>query len=836
MFNAVRSIVSRRLPRAVRLAVLVPLWLASAAPPTSAQPTRGGALPGPLPLLPADHWWNADVSHAPVDPRSDAFIAFIGPTRRLHPDFGADSGDTLPNPIIYGMPYVTVGASQPLVPVVFEYDEESDTGAPGQPPGYPIPEQATLEPRWIEGGVPGGGALGDRHMLIVDRDRRILYELYALRWNTTLQRWEAGSGAVFPLDTNHRRPDGWTSADAAGLAILPGLVRYDEMVGSSPIGHAFRVTVRATNGYVYPASHRAGSNPAALPMGARLRLRASKDTSGFDAGLRRVFDAMKTHGLIVADNGSDMYVTGTHDSRWDMDPIVAAFRLLTASDFEVVQLGWTPETAPDTDADADGLDDAWERQVGLDPSEAAGADGAAGDPDQDGLTNAAECAAGSHPRGFVHRYFAEGVSSTFFSTRVALLNPDDTERHVLLRFETATGAQVSTWRTVPARTRTTVFAGTVAGLETAEFATHVESDGLVVADRLVSWDARGYGSHFETAMLEPRATWHFAEGATHSGFDLFYLFQNPHDAPLAIDVTFLRPAPAPPLAHRVTVGPHARATLWANAVPALAASEISAIAASADGRVFTAERAMYRTDARGFFSSGHDAAGIPSPSSTWFFAEGATGPFLDTFLLFANLSASPILVDATYLLDTGTTVSRSYEVGARNRFTVWVDAEGGSLASTAFSVRVTARDGTPFLAERAMWWPGPDTTSWYEAHASAGLTTTAARWAVADTEHSPADGVATYVLVANAGPTGTAVRVTWLGEDGAASEVSRDLAPNSRTTLDLSSVFPGRSGRGSVLVESLSTVSTLVVERALYKTVEGVFWAAGAASVGTPLP
>ena len=289
-------------------------------------------------------------------------------------------------------------------------------------------------------------------------------------------------------------------------------------------------------------------------------------------------------------------------------------------------------------------------------------------PTSDGLTNASEFASGSHPRGFVHRYFAEGVSSTFFSTRVAVLNPGDTDRHVLLRFEKADGAQVPTWRTIPARTRTTVFASAVAGLETAEFATHIEADGLVVADRLVSWDARGYGSHLETAMIEPRATWHFAEGATHSGFDLFYLFQNPHDAPLAIDVTFLRPAPAHPFVHRVTVGAHARATLWANTLPDLVDSEVSAVATSADGRPFTSERAMYRTDARGFFSSGHDAAGIPHPSPTWFFAEGATGPFLDTFLLFANLSASPIIVDATYLLDTGATVSRSYDVGASESF------------------------------------------------------------------------------------------------------------------------------------------------------------------------
>ena len=324
--------------------VAVALLAASLAAVALAQaPQRGGELPGPLPLFPPDNWWNTEITTAPVDPDSDAFIAFIGPTRTLHPDFGGDSGD--PSYPIYGIPYVIVPATQPLVPVAFEYDDESDDGAPGKPPGYPIPEEAKTEGKWIEGGLPGNdlSAEGDRHMLIVDRDHRILYELFALRWNATAGRWEAGSGAVFPLDSNTRRPEGWTSADAAGLAILPGLVRYDEVSGPDPIRHAFRVTVRRTNGYVYPASHRAGETPGALPMGARLRLKASKDISGFPEPIRRIFQAMKTYGLIVADNGSDMYVTGTYDTRWNNDVLNPAFRALRASDFEVIQLGWQPE-------------------------------------------------------------------------------------------------------------------------------------------------------------------------------------------------------------------------------------------------------------------------------------------------------------------------------------------------------------------------------------------------------------------------------------------------------------------------------------------------------------
>jgi hypothetical protein len=281
-------------------------------------------------LFPSDNWWNQDISSAPVDPQSNAYIDFVGRTRTGHPDFG---------PPPYGIPYVGVGGGEARTPVTFvDYGSESDSGFGGIA-GYPIPDAAKTQPNFIEGGVSGGGSDGDRHLLIVDRDRWLLFELFATRWNAAQQRWEAGSGAVFDLSSNSRRPEAWTSADAAGLAILPGLVRYDEAV-RGPIRHAFRMTVRRTNGYVWPASHRAGTTAGALPMGARLRLKASKSLAGYPAYIQNIFRAMQTHGLIVADNGSDMYVSGTMDARWNNDELNPAFRSLTAGDFEVVQLGW----------------------------------------------------------------------------------------------------------------------------------------------------------------------------------------------------------------------------------------------------------------------------------------------------------------------------------------------------------------------------------------------------------------------------------------------------------------------------------------------------------------
>jgi hypothetical protein len=310
----------------------------------------GGALPGPFPLFPADNWWNLDISTAPIDPGSAAYISFInnGGTKRAHPDFG---GNESPGSVaIYGFPYIVVDSAVAKRAVSFQYSDESDgvNHQTGQSFAfYPIPDEAITQAHWIEGGAPGNvdqRSSSDRHMLIVDRDNRDLYELYNVFHDGT--RWHAGSGAFFDLDLNGRRPDTWTSADAAGLAILPGLVRYDEVFGAGDIRHAFRVTVSATNGYVYPASHRAGSRAGALPMGARLRLKASFNITSYRPEIQKIFRAMKRYGLIVADNGSDLYVSGTYDTRWDNGVLNPAFSSLTANDFEVIQLGYRPAATP----------------------------------------------------------------------------------------------------------------------------------------------------------------------------------------------------------------------------------------------------------------------------------------------------------------------------------------------------------------------------------------------------------------------------------------------------------------------------------------------------------
>jgi hypothetical protein len=316
----------------------------------AAAATQGTPIPPPLPLFPPDNWWNLDISTAPVDAGSPGYITFLnnGSTRQMHPDFG---GDVSPGSAqIYGFPYAIVDSTTPLKAVTFQYADESDgvdhtTGA--SLPFYPIPDEAIAQAHWIEGGEPGNLDLrssGDRHLLIFEKDHRYLFELYNVYFDGV--KWNAGSGAFFDTRVNGRRPDGWTSADAAGLAILPGLVRYDEVFGSGEIQHALRVTVRATNGYVYPASHRAGSLGGALPMGARLRMKAGRDISGYRPEIQKIFRAMKRYGLIVADNGSDLYVSGSYDTRWDNNTLNPAFHSITANDFEVIQLGYRPPAAP----------------------------------------------------------------------------------------------------------------------------------------------------------------------------------------------------------------------------------------------------------------------------------------------------------------------------------------------------------------------------------------------------------------------------------------------------------------------------------------------------------
>jgi len=291
---------------------------------------RGAGLNGFIPF-PADNSWNQDISQASVDPNSDAIINFIGGGTPLHPDFGAGlyQGSTI------GIPYVVVSGS-PFVNIKFTaYGSESDPGP------MPIPHGAPIE------GYPHPGD-GDRHVLVLDRDNCWLYELYH-SYRQTNGSWKANSAAVWDLLDNELRPYTWTSADAAGLPIFPGLARYDE-VASGQIQHALRFTLQySRQAFTPPASHWApnSTNSLAAPMGMRLRLKASYDISSFPPQAKVILAAMKQYGMIMADNGSSMYVSGDPDKRWSNDDL-GTLKQVPASAFEVILMDpiYTPDNLP----------------------------------------------------------------------------------------------------------------------------------------------------------------------------------------------------------------------------------------------------------------------------------------------------------------------------------------------------------------------------------------------------------------------------------------------------------------------------------------------------------
>jgi hypothetical protein len=273
---------------------------------------------GACSLFPKNNIWNASIDKLPVDKNSSAYISSIGAGVGLHADFG--SGLYQGQPI--GIPYVVVPANQAGVNVTFGYDDESDH-AP-----YPIPSNAPIE--------GGSSSKGDRHILIVRQGECKLYEVGNAYPNPD-GSWRVGAGAIWDLNSNALRPSTWTSADAAGLPILPGLVRHDE-VAAGVIAHAIRFTAQATQtAFVWAARHQAGasSNPNLPPMGARFRLKASVDLSGFPKDVRVILQAFKTYGLILADNGSNWYVSGTQDEAWDND-VLSSISKVKGSDFEAV--------------------------------------------------------------------------------------------------------------------------------------------------------------------------------------------------------------------------------------------------------------------------------------------------------------------------------------------------------------------------------------------------------------------------------------------------------------------------------------------------------------------
>jgi hypothetical protein len=280
--------------------------------------------PGRCPTLPADDIWNTPIDELPVHSRSSQYVASIGSSANLHPDFGSGvwpPGSTSP----IGIPYVEIPAGTTAVTITYTaYGSESDPGP------FPIPGDAPIE--------GGPDSTGDRHVIVVDRFRCELFELFNAHPGTGTS-WQADSGARYALDSSDLRTDGWTSADAAGLPIFPGLVRYDE-VASGHIDHAIRFTAPQTqSAHVWPARHHASdsSNPALPPMGQRFRLDPGFDISGYSAQVQVILRAFREYGIILADNGSSWYISGAPDPRWDND-VLHELKTIPGSAFEAVDV------------------------------------------------------------------------------------------------------------------------------------------------------------------------------------------------------------------------------------------------------------------------------------------------------------------------------------------------------------------------------------------------------------------------------------------------------------------------------------------------------------------
>jgi hypothetical protein len=427
-------------------------------------------------------------------------------------------------------------------------------------------------------------------------------------------------------------------------------------------------------------------------------------------------------------------------------------------------------------------------------------------------------------------YLSEGATGAFFDTDILIANPSTTAVEATLTFLLSDGTTKVETRNVPERSRLTVMVDEIAGLESTSVSTIVTSaSGLpLVVERTMRWDAKGYGAHTEKAVTSTSKHWYFAEGSQ-GFFSTYLLLANPQSTPNNATVRYLREN-APAIERTYEVAANSRFTVDASTDAELVGSSFGMHVTFEQPGV--AERAMYFGDDP-FWKAGHESAGVTEPSSTWFLAEGATGPFFETFVLLANPGVQPAEATVTFLPDTGVPVVKTVAVPAEGRVTLNIEAEDASLANAAVATQVSAT--RPILVERAQYWPDP-APQWYEAHNSFGVTETAYTWGLAEGRVGGPSGYQTYVLLVNPTANTATVTITFLRESGAPIVKQFTVNPSSRFNVSIGSgddVPELTNERFGALIESSEAI---VVERALYANFGSQVWGAGTNATATRLP
>ncbi|MCL4848217.1 MAG: fibronectin type III domain-containing protein [Acidobacteria bacterium] len=464
------------------------------------------------------------------------------------------------------------------------------------------------------------------------------------------------------------------------------------------------------------------------------------------------------------------------------------------------------------------MPESWRQWYGI------GADGA--DDDGDGVTNLSEYLGGTNPVLPNQWFMGEGATGVF-RMRLALANPSFDAADVRVRFLDETGPRGEQVLQVPAMGRRTLVVNDIPGLaNTALSAVITSIRGGVVAERTMSWGARagepmGRAGHTGRPLGATARNWFFAEGAA-GFFDSYFLVANPGTASASLTVEFHDDA-GRVVRRNYTMAPASRLTIGASAIPELAGRSFSTQITSSVS--VSAERAMYFGVQEGLWRGGHVSAGATAPATEWFVAEGATGPFFDTYLLIANTNSATSDVVVRYLTPSGLAFERRVTLAPRSRHTIWVDGEPG-LADTAVSMSVTA--SRPVVVERSMYWSN-DASGWREAHSSAGITRLGQRWALAEGESGGNQGLETYVLVANPGPASADVTVTFLRENAAPVSLLRQVPGYGRLTVSSGEAGLPSGSRFGVLVDSSRPVA---VERSMYWNSRGIVWSAGTNETG----